>query len=160
MRSSSARSAAARSPPIAEPPIPATVMLRTSAYAGGSVALVAIFQPSRTCAARPLIRSSMFPGSAARMRSTVSIMPVSRSVVVLAVTTHHPLAGVEHRLHFVLGPRLGVHPDERLGPRETHQQPRAILDEPFHAVVRVERHGLLHAVAGELAGLRGVQTFH
>src|SRR5437764_7466091 len=116
IRSSSASSAAARSPPMAEPPIPVTVMLRTSAYAGGRVALVAIFQPSRTCPARPLMRSSMLSGSAARMRSTVSITPLSAVIVLvpLAAIFHHPCALVEHRSHLVLRARLGVHPDERL----------------------------------------------
>src|ERR1700741_4546560 len=109
---SSARSAAAKSPPIADPPIPASTMLRTSAYAGGIVALRPIFHASRTCVPRSLMRSSMFPGSAARIFSTVSMTDVSA-----LGTVHHPLPRVEQGLQLVLRARLGVDAHEGLAPR-------------------------------------------
>src|SRR6266581_915859 len=165
MASSSASSAAAKSPPIAEPPMPARVMLRTSAYAGGSGAAFPIDQASRTCFERSLMRSSMLSLSAARIRSTVSMTEAStyvccRRTTFSLATAHHPLPRVQHRPELVLRARLGVDPDEGLGPRESHQEPRAVVHEELHAVLRVEGHDLRDRVTGKLARLRGIEPPH
>src|SRR5258708_1882179 len=104
---------------MADPPMPTSVMLRTSAYAGGILALFASSPASRTCFERSLIRSSMLPGSGARIRWTDSMTEVSSSD-----TGHHPLPDIEHRLDFILRARLGVDPHERLRPRQADEQPR------------------------------------
>ena len=70
---------------MAEPPMPATVMFRTSPYAGGRFALLAIAQASRICCPSSLIRPSMSSGSPARMRSTDSI--ADASIVIVAIVT-------------------------------------------------------------------------
>src|SRR4051794_19223342 len=100
------------------------------------VALLPICQASRTCFGRSLMRSSMLSLSPARMRSTVSMTDVST-----LGTDHHPLPGIERGLELVLRSRLRVHADERLGPRETHEEPRAVVEEELHAVLRVEEDG-------------------
>src|SRR4051812_11257681 len=160
--SSPARSAAAKSPPIAEPPIPQRTIERTSEYAGGIVAFRPISYASRTCFARSLIRSSMLSRSAARIDSTVSITApstwVSREGTL--ATIHHPLPGVEHGLDLVLRACLGVYADERLGTRETHEQPRPVVDEELHAVFGVEEDRVLHGVAGQLARALGIKALH
>src|SRR5689334_10628320 len=152
---SPARSAAAKSPPMADPPMPQSTMLRTSAYAGGMFAALPIFQASRTCVPRSLMRSSMLSLSAARMRSTVSITDVSTSA-----THHHPLSRVERGLELVLRARLRVDAYERLGPREADQEPRPVVQEVLHAVFRVEENGLAHRVARDLPRTLGVEPLH
>src|SRR6185503_5604120 len=153
--SSSARIAAAKSPPIAEPPIPASTIWRTSENAGGIVARLPMSHASRTCFPRSLMRSSMLSLSAARIRSTVSMTDVSG-----LPTIHHPLPGVEHGLELVLRTRLGVHADEWLRPREAHEEPRSVLDEELHAVLRIEEHRVLHGMARDLARPLGVEPLH
>src|SRR6202158_896102 len=155
IRRSSARSDAAKSPPMAEPPMPASVMLRTSAYAGGMVAPFASCHASRTCLERSLMRSSMLPGSAARILSTDSITDVSSSG-----TLHHPLPRVEHRLHLVLPARLGIDAHERLGPREAYEQPRYVVQEELHGITRIQLHDLRDGVAGEIGWLLCRETLH
>src|SRR5439155_14968146 len=157
--SSSARSAAAKSPPIADPPMPASVTLRTSPYAGGSGALRAIAHASRTCFPRSLMRSSMFAGSAARIRSTDSMTLVSTRCIVLAIVDH-PFAGIEHRLDLGHRSRLRIHAYERLGAGKPPEAPRPGVDEDLDAVLRVERHDAFHGVAGELARPRLVEPLH
>src|SRR5262245_24036116 len=126
-------SAAARSPPIADPPMPATTMLRTSPYAGGIVALVAIAHASRICLGSSLMRPSMSSGSAARIRSTDSITDVSTVIVAMSGSLHHALARVEQRRELALCSRLRVDAHERLGPREADEHPRAVVEEELRA---------------------------
>src|SRR5213594_1127880 len=158
--SSSASNAAAKSPPMAEPPIPATVMFRTSPYAGGSVALAAIAQASRSCCASSLIRPSMSPGSAARIRSTDSMTEVSIVSGAISGSPHHLLARVEQWAQLVLKLRLRVDPHERLGARQTNEQPRAVVEEELRAVIGLQLHDLRHCVTAELLRRRLTEHRH
>src|SRR5437763_423680 len=79
--------------------MPATMMLRTSPYAGGMLAFVAIAHASRICFGSSLIRPSMSSGSAARIRSTDSITDVSRvSVIAITGPLHHAREVLERHL--------------------------------------------------------------
>src|SRR5438445_13235093 len=63
---------------------------------------------------------------------------------------HHLFARVEERRELVLRAGLRVDADERLGPGETDEKPRAVVQEELRAVVGVEMHDLRHRVAAEL----------
>src|SRR2546427_2245881 len=98
------------------------------------------------------MRPSMSSGSAARIRSTDSITEVSAVIVAMSRLLHHALARVEKWAELVLFLRLRVHAYERLGPRQSHQEPRAIVEEELRPVVGVEVDDPRHRVAAELLG--------
>src|SRR5438552_18751943 len=98
--------------------MPATMMLRTSPYAGGMLAFVAIAHASRICFGSSLIRPSMFSGSAARIRSTDSITDVSRfSVFGITFPLNQALILIQEPCVLALSFRFVVHPVERLAAR-------------------------------------------
>src|SRR5919198_1211245 len=140
--------------------MPATVMLRTSPYAGGTAACETIAHASRTCCGSSLMRRSMSSGSPARMRSTDSITEVSCVIVAMSGSSHHALARVEERRKLVARFGLRVDAYERLGPRKPDEQPRAVREEELRAVLRLELHDLRHGLAAQLLGRRVAELGH